>query len=397
MRCNRPPSAEGPTPLAQAQAARGAADNLPVNRSVPLVTAGPGTGTDPRRRALLALAGAALAAPAPLLAQTATRRPPAAAAPSYAGHPGALAFAEGVAERHGLAPDWTRAALAQARRSAAVQRLIAPPPPGSSRDWTAYRARFVEPLRVQAGVAFWAAYERWFDLAQQRFGVPAALVAGIIGVETFYGRFTGQHRVLDALATLAFDFPPEGRDRSAYFRDELEAFLLWCHAEGRAPGETMGSFAGAMGLPQFMPSNIGRHGVDFDGDGRLDLLGSPADAVGSVARYLADHGWRPGLPTHYGVAAPVDSADRAHLLLPSIRPTFSAAEMAARGALLAPPGDRHDGPLALVELQNGERASSFVAGTENFWVVTRYNRSSYYALAVIDLGAAVEAARAGRR
>lgn len=350
--------------------------------------------TDTPRRALLALAAATLAAPGSVWAQAATRRPP--PGPAYAGHGAALAFAQQVAERHGLPAGWVRAAVGQARRSAAVQRLMAPPPPGSARDWTAYRARFVEPRRIQAGVDFWAAHERWFERAQQRFGVPAALMAGIIGVETFYGRFTGQHRVLDALATLAFDFPPEGRDRSAYFRDELEAFLLWCHAEGRAPTDLMGSFAGAMGLPQFMPSNIGRHGLDFDGDGRIDLLDSPADAIGSVARYLADHGWQPGMPTHYGVAAPVDTADRAHLLVPDIRPTFSAAEMAARGALLAPPGDRHEGPLALVELQNGERASSYVAGTENFWVVTRYNRSSYYALAVIDLGAAVEAARAGR-
>jgi membrane-bound lytic murein transglycosylase B len=116
-----------------------------------------------------------------------------------------------------------------------------------------------------------------------------------------------------------------------------------------------------------------------------------------VARYLAAFGWQPGMPTHHGVAAPVDSADRAHLLAPDIRPSFTAAEMAARGAVLEPPGDRHDGLLALVELQNGERAPSFVAGTQNFWVVTRYNRSSYYAMAVIDLAAAVDAARAGTR
>jgi membrane-bound lytic murein transglycosylase B len=359
----------------------------------------------PRRHWLRAAAGlgaaaaATLAAPGWTWAQGAApggarRAPP---APTYARHPAALALADALTERHGLPAGWVRDALAQARLSTAVQRLIAPPPPGSSRNWAAYRARFVEPRRVQAGVDFWLAHERWFERAQMRFGVPAALVAGIIGVETFYGRFTGQHRVLDALATLAFDFPPSGRDRSAYFRDELEAFLLWCHAEGRPPAEPMGSFAGAMGLPQFMPSNIGRHGLDFDGDGHIDLLGSPADAIGSVARYLADHDWRPGMPTHFGVAAPVDSADRAHLLAPDIRPTFTAAEMAARGAVLEPPGDRHEGPLALVELQNGERASSFVAGTENFWTVTRYNRSSYYALAVIDLGAAVEAARGALR
>lgn len=354
----------------------------------------PGAALPTRRATLRRLAGGAAALAGtwalPAAAQSQARRPLA----GYGQHPAVAIFVDELAQRHGWPAPWLRAAFAQVAPNAAVQRLILPPPPGTARNWAAYRARFVEPQRVAVGVAFWQAHARWFARAEAETGVPAALVAGILGVETYYGRMTGNFRVLEALATLAFDYPPAPRDRSAYFRSELEAFLAWCQAEGRDPAAPRGSFAGAFGLPQFMPSNITRHGVDFDGDGRVDLLASPADAIGSVAAYLAAHGWQRGMPTHYGVAVPVDNTDRAHLLGPDIVPSFTAAEFGARGAALEPPGDRHDGLLALVELQNGERAPSFVAGTQNFWAVTRYNRSSYYALAVIDLGSAVAAARA---
>jgi membrane-bound lytic murein transglycosylase B len=148
-----------------------------------------------------------------------------------------------------------------------------------------------------------------------------------------------------------------------------------------------------MGLPQFMPSSINRWAVDMDGDGHTNLMTSAADAIGSVAHYLAAFGWESGLPTHHAVAAPVDTAERAALLAPDIAPSFTAAQFAERGAALSEAGRSHEGPLALVELQNGDAAPSYVAGTQNFWVVTRYNWSSYYAMAVIELGAAVAAAR----
>jgi membrane-bound lytic murein transglycosylase B len=198
------------------------------------------------------------------------------------------------------------------------------------------------------------------------------------------------------LATLAFDFPSGRKDRTPFFRAELEEYLVWCHREGRPATAVKGSFAGAIGLPQFMPGSINRHAVDFDGDGRIDLQRSSADAVGSVARYLAQHGWQRGLPTHFEVKVPVDSADRAFLLAPDILPSFSAAQFAERGAELAAAGAAHSGPLALVELQNGEAAPSFYAGTENFYAITRYNWSSYYAMAVIALADAVKSARTGR-
>lgn len=304
-----------------------------------------------------------------------------------------MRFADEVAQRQQLDPAWTRAQLEQSRYVPSVARLVMPPPAGTAKNWAAYRARFVEPVRLRAGIAFWQANERWLAEAQARYGVPPEIVVGIVGVETLYGRQMGGFRVIDALATLSFDFPSGRRDRSAFFRDELEQFLRLAHERGEDPLAVRGSFAGAMGLPQFMPSSIRRHAVDFDGDGRIDLRGSSADAIGSVAAYLANHGWQPGLPTHVPVAVPVDARDRAALLAPDILPSFTAQEFAERGALLGDEGARLPGKLALVELQNGEAAPSYVAGTANFYAITRYNWSSYYAMAVIELGDAVKAAR----
>ncbi len=311
------------------------------------------------------------------------------AATAYGARDDVLSFATLVTQRHGLEPGWAERQLADARLLPTVQRLIMPPPAGTARNWAAYRDRFVEPRRVAAGVAFWQEHGRWLELAEARWGVPASLVVGIIGVETMYGRHMGNFRAIDALATLAFDFPPGRRDRSAFFRDELEELLLLARREGVEPAGYVGSFAGALGLPQFMPSSIRRYAVDFDGDGRVDLQANPADTIGSVANYLAAFGWQRDLPTHYPVAAPVDTADRATLLAPDIVPSFTAAQFAERGAALGGDGARHAGLLALVELQNGDAAPSYVAGTSNFYAVTRYNWSSYYALAVIELGRSV--------
>jgi len=151
-----------------------------------------------------------------------------------------------------------------------------------------------------------------------------------------------------------------------------------------------------LGLPQFLPGSLNKYGVDFDGDGRIDLIHSEADVVGSVANYLAQFGWQRGQPTHYPVAVPVEVSDRALLLAPDILPSFTAAQFAERGAELGGGGRNHEGLLALVELQNGDAAPSYVAGTQNFYAVTRYNWSSYYALAVIELGAEIARARTAR-
>lgn len=295
-------------------------------------------------------------------------------------------FSAELAASDGFDEETLRQMLAKARVVPLVQRLMMPPPAGTAKDWAAYRARFIEPRRLQAGLAFWDTHAEALARAEQRFGVPAELVAGLIGVETFYGQITGNFRVIDALATLTFEFPKGRRDRSEFFRSELAEFLKLTRREGLDPFSLKGSYAGAMGWPQFMPGSWNRHAIDFDGDGRVDLINSPVDAIGSVAHYLAQHGWQPGMPTHYTVAAPVDTADRARLLAPDILPSFSAAQFAEAGAELSEGGREHPGPLALVELQNGSAAPSYVAGTSNFYALTRYNWSSYYAMAVIDLG-----------
>jgi membrane-bound lytic murein transglycosylase B len=351
-----------------------------------------------RRHALLSLA-LGLAAPGSLHARTKARRAAALAADdapdlvSYGLRDDVLRFADEAAQRQGLDADWVRESLARARFVPAVAKLIMPPPAGTAKNWAAYRGRFVEPLRIRAGLTFWRDNERWLQLAEERWGVPPAIVVGIVGVETIYGQQTGGFRVLDALATLSFDFPVGRRDRSAFFRGELESFLLWCRKESLDPIQPLGSYAGAMGLPQFMPSSVLKYGVDFDEDGHVDLHRSAPDVIGSVANYLNLFGWERGSPTHFGVAAPVEVRDRALLLVPDILPSFSRDEFAERGAVLDETGRGWDGKLALVELGNGDAAPSYFAGTGNFYAITRYNWSSYYAMAVIELGEAIRRQR----
>lgn len=327
------------------------------------------------------------------------QKPPKKPAPAYhyAQRAQAMQFADDLAERRGLDREWVRQAIGQARLLPQVPRLVLPPPKGTPKNWAAYRARFVEPIRIRAGVRFWQAHAEALARAEREYGVPADLIVGIIGVETLYGQQMGSLRVIDSLATLAFDFPaahPRAAERQAFFARELEQFLTLMDRTGIDPHAPRGSYAGAMGLGQFMPSSWARYAVDFDGDGRIDLWNSPVDAIGSVAHYFVGHGWKTGMPTHYAVAFDTDPArvQLDTLLAPDILPSFSAARMAALGAVLDAEGSQHAGPLALVELQNGAAPPSYVAGTENFYAVTRYNWSSYYALAVIELGRAVAAA-----
>lgn len=319
-------------------------------------------------------------------------------APAYRQRADVLAYAREVAARQPqLDLAWIEATLAQARFQPQVAKLIMPPPVGVPKDWSAYRARFIEPVRIQAGLAFWRDNERWLSAAETAWGVPAQLVVGIIGVETFYGRITGNFRVVDALATLSFDFPTGRSDRSPFYREELEQLLVLAQRDKLDLDKLRGSYAGALGWPQFMPSSVLKYGQDFDHDGRIDLQNSMADVIGSVAHYLAVFGWQRGMPTHYPVTPPADLEQRARLLVPDIKPSFSAAEMLLAGAGLSDAGRRHQGPLALVKLENGGNEPSYVAGTQNFWTVTRYNWSSYYALAVIELGEAIAAQRERER
>ena len=317
-------------------------------------------------------------------------------APSHGDTPEVQALAERIAQTHALPAPWVRRQVAHAVRLDSLSALVLPPATPSAKNWLAYRERFVEPRRIAAGLAFWQQHSRALQQAEQKYGVPAELVVGIIGVETYFGRHMGNFRLIDALSTLALNFPtehPRHAERRAFFQAELGHFLAQAHRAGPAALNAKGSYAGAMGWPQFMPSSVAQWGVDFDGNGRIDLVRSPVDAIGSVANYLKSFGWVSGMPTHYPVTPPSDPTQRETLLLPDILPSFSAERMTELGATLQGPGLQHTGPLALVELHNGGQEPSYVAGTENFYVVTRYNWSSYYALAVIDLAQAIRDAR----
>ncbi|MFT4195074.1 MAG: lytic murein transglycosylase, partial [Ottowia sp.] len=254
-----------------------------------------------------------------------------------------MRFAAEVAERRSLDPEWTRAAIGQALYLPNVPRLMLPPARGTAKNWRVYRSRFIDPVRIRAGVRFWERNRATLARAQAEFGVPPEIIVGIVGVETIYGQNMGSFRVLDALATLAFDFPaahPRAEARQAFFRDELEQFLSLAQRTGIDPGAPLGSYAGAMGMPQFMPSSWVKYAIDFDGDGRVDLWNSEADVIGSVANYFKGYGWQPGLPTHYAVRLPA-GADMDALLAPDILPTFSPQSFVAKGAVLDAEGLAH--------------------------------------------------------
>lgn len=323
------------------------------------------------RRRLLAATPALLLAFRPALAQTAS-------ADYTPARDDVRAFVASLVARHGFDESRLIGLLAQARTSQTALRLIQPGPPGR-RSWSAYRGRFVEPRRIREGIQFWEEHADALQQASQRWGVPEEIIVAIIGVETFYGRQTGDFRVIDALATLGFDYAP----RSDYFRGELEQFLLLAR-EGRVDAlETRGSYAGAIGLPQFMPTSIRNWGVDFDSDGRIDLRHSPTDAIGSVARFLAEHGWRSGATTHYPVAMAED-ARIAPALEAGIPPKLTMLELMRLG-ISSPAEIPASEKLALIDLPDPDAPTSYVLGAHNFYVVTRYNRSYFYAMAVIEL------------
>ncbi len=307
-----------------------------------------------------------------------------AAAQTYADHPEARRFIAEMVARHGFAQRELEQLFAEARYVDQVLTLITPLPPGE-RSWKSYRELFVTPRRIEAGVEFWRRHARALARAAATYGVPPEIVVAILGVETQYGANTGSYRVLDALATLAFDYPR----RAAFFRSELEQFLLLVR-ESRADATSFrGSYAGAIGIPQFMPSNIRRLAVDFDGDGRRDLRGSPADAIGSVANFLRAHGWAGGEPV--AVAARV--SDRGRTLIDGgVEPLYRAEELRELEVEFADTIDP-DMPSVLIELATPDAPAEYLVGFWNFYVLTRYNRSSFYAAAVVELARVVKAAR----
>ncbi|WP_227814310.1 lytic murein transglycosylase B [Nitrogeniibacter aestuarii] len=303
---------------------------------------------------------------------------------SYAEHPEALAFARKMHAEHGFAQEEVIATLGQLNPDNRVIRLITPPKKsGRKRSWDRYRSQFIEPMRIEHGVEFWNENADTLARASERYGVPEEVIVSIIGVETIYGRNTGHFNVAEALATLAFDYPP----RAELFRKELENLFLLAREQGRDPLIFEGSYAGAMGYPQFLPSSVRNYAVDFDGDGHIDLESSTADAIGSVANYLAAHGWEHGGPV--AIRAHVESETAIKPLIDAgIDPVFSAEDFSAHAVL---PLDDYPAEqrAALIDLETPGAATEYWLGFRNFYVITRYNRSSFYAMAVFGLSQAL--------
>ena len=324
-------------------------------------------------------------------------------------------FAAYMAQRHAWPREKIDALLVDYKANAQVIRLMEPPAQSFKRSWQSYRKRFIEPKRVAAGVNFWQENQDALDRASKRFGVPAYVIVGIIGVETIYGRNTGSFQVLDALATLSFDYPR----RAAYFSKELEHFLLWTEEQGIDPKTIRGSFAGAIGLPQFMPGSIRRHAVDFDGDGSIDLGASKADAIGSVASFLKRHGWqsqsKQKTRVHLQLKPQQEASEEARkkILEAGWQPRLQKRDIEKAGLGFPKESKDRSDPQkkekpkqqtreksdqkdaagahtwAVFELPNADAQSTWIATDHNFWVITRYNQSPFYAMAVLELGEAV--------
>jgi membrane-bound lytic murein transglycosylase B len=313
---------------------------------------------------------------------------PAAAGPDYLERLDVRSFIDSMHEKHGIETADLERILGAVQYQPVVVRLTTPMPssaPSPVRSYANYRAKFLTPELISAGTKFWAEHGAYLERAREEYGVPPELILGILGVETRYGQNTGSFRALDALATIAFD----GARRQDFFRGELEQLLLLAREKGVDPLAIKGSYAGAVGLPQFMPSSYRRYALDFDGDGVIDLRGSAADAIGSVANYIREFGWVPGEPAKAPVrllpgseAELVSGLDRVHDLL----------DVQGKGVVFSgrePPA----GPISIFELPTPGSPSKFYAGFNNFEVVTRYNRSTFYASAVLELADAIRKAR----
>jgi membrane-bound lytic murein transglycosylase B len=340
--------------------------------------------TTRRLRSAVSLAALACLASAAALADPAPA--------NYAQRPEVRAFIDEMATERGFDAKALRRLFAQVQYQPKVIEAISRPviaPP----KWYEFAPRFLAPERIEAGVAFWREHEPALARADKEFGVPPEIIVAIIGVETYYGRYTGTYRVLDALTTLAFDYPR----RAEFFRKELKQFLLFAREEHIPPLEPRGSYAGAMGLPQFMPSSIRAYALDYDFDGKIDLAADAEDAIGSVAYYLARHGWQRGQPL---MSPALIDEDGRESVLQKLDAGVSERESLAQWesqsvAAFGLPGDGAPDSAGLLMLEE-EGGPSYWLVFDNWFVITTYNRSRLYASAVVQLADAVKgAARQG--
>jgi membrane-bound lytic murein transglycosylase B len=289
-------------------------------------------------------------------------------------------FIDEQVARHGFDRRELQALFSRVRMREDIIALITRPAE-RTKPWYEYREIFLDQARIDGGVEFWRQHRAALDRAEQVYGVPPEIIVAIIGVETRYGRITGRHGVLEALTTLAFDYPR----RADFFRKELENYLLLTREEGIDPLSLQGSYAGAMGIGQFMPSSYRAYAVDFTGDGRRDLWTNPVDAIGSVANYLAEHGWRHNEPVVQ--SAMVQGNAYQGVLFEGRPPNLSVTELAGYG-IRAPAGVDASLPANLLELE-GRQGPLYWLAFNNFYVITRYNRSPLYAMAVYELARAI--------
>ena len=277
---------------------------------------------------------------------------------------------------HGFEARGLRALFANARKNPDVMRAISAP--ATNRPWYQFKQLCVDDVQIADGVRFWNENAALLERARHDFGVPEAIIVALIGVESRYGRYAGGFRVIDSLYTLSFEWPK----RTEYFRGELEQFLVLAREQGWDPAYVEGSFAGALGWPQFMPSSYRHFAVDYSGDGKIDLWRDMADIVGSVASYLREFGWKEGEP----VVAPahVDTADPKPLLELGLKPQLSLAQWQERG-VQSPPGITGSISASLFTLDQMD-GPEYWLGFDNFYALLRYNYSRNYAMAVYQLG-----------
>ena len=304
---------------------------------------------------------------------------------SYAQHPLTAPFIEEMSSEFGFLPEPLQAIFADAERKQVILDAISRPAE-RVKPWKDYRPIFITQARVDKGLEFWAKNQQALQRAEQEYGVPAEFIVAIIGIETIYGGNTGSHRVIDALATLAFDYPP----RAPFFRQQLKEYLLLTREEQVDPLALKGSYAGAMGLPQFMPGSFRAYAVDFDHDGHIDIWHNPTDAVGSVANYFIKHGWQPGQAVV--VRADIKKVAVAEKgLSDSLDPKITVQQLEQLGWKPRSPLDAQQKVTAF--RLEAEKGNEYWIGLANFHAITRYNRSVMYAMAVNELAELFVAAR----
>ena len=307
-----------------------------------------------------------------------------ASAGDYGGSPQVTQFIGEMTRDYGFASEQLNEVFREVERKQSILDAISRPAE-RVKPWSEYRPMFITDARIARGVDFWRQHEAVLARAEREYGVPAQVIVAIIGVETFFGRNTGNYRVIDALSTLSFDYPP----RAAFFRKELREFFLLARDEQLDPLTLKGSYAGAMGLPQFMPSSFRAYAVDFDGDGHINIWTNPDDAIGSVASYFKEHGWVAGEPvvSRARVSGPqVDDG-----LSPGIDPVKNVVQLRALG-WSSHDALRDDLPVTAFRLQGAE-GPEYWLGLKNFYAITRYNRSVMYAMAVHQLSESLVQAR----